>query len=415
MKVVQIIGFLWSFSKNKEPNTISCINSIKNWGNRIIDVGSTANTTEIAKTSDAESHTYVRIDNNGRQIKKAIIVSLKFHPGHVSHLVASYKQCEELGYEPYFYVNEGFKSFLPKNSNVLVYGKDKVEDVKLIVLTFPHPLNIRLILSTKIRQTKILYIFHEPLTKYSVYRKAGFSIIQMIKLIVGDLLECITVKLADAIILPSLKAVNYYMDNRLYVNRNFAYIPLMYNDECEKRHEEMPRLYFSYIGTVAADHSFNEYMDFVCWAIRENKLPNLKFLIATKSEFRVPQELSKSPRVTIHKGTPMSDDEINAFYASTYVVWNAYVRTTQSGVLAKSFMFGTPALVLRQNCNEFAQDEIEVKAINSNKNFEEIELAINCIISNFDKYSESCRDQFMNSFYYRKYNERVRSLLESKQ
>ena len=54
MKVVQIIGFLWSFSKNEEPNTISCINSVKNWGNRIIDLGSTANTTEIVKTLDAD-------------------------------------------------------------------------------------------------------------------------------------------------------------------------------------------------------------------------------------------------------------------------------------------------------------------------------------------------------------------------
>ena len=28
---------------------------------------------------------------------KALIISLNFHPGHVSHMVASYKQCEELG------------------------------------------------------------------------------------------------------------------------------------------------------------------------------------------------------------------------------------------------------------------------------------------------------------------------------
>ena len=80
MKVFQIIGFLRSFSKNEEPNAISCINSVKNCGNRIIDVGSTANTTEIVKTLDAESHTYVRIDNNGRQIKKSNYCFSKISP-----------------------------------------------------------------------------------------------------------------------------------------------------------------------------------------------------------------------------------------------------------------------------------------------------------------------------------------------
>ena len=30
---------------------------------------------------------------------RAYIISLNFNPGHVSHMVASYKQCEEMGYE----------------------------------------------------------------------------------------------------------------------------------------------------------------------------------------------------------------------------------------------------------------------------------------------------------------------------
>ena len=29
---------------------------------------------------------------------KILIISLNFNPGHVSHLIASYKQCEDLGY-----------------------------------------------------------------------------------------------------------------------------------------------------------------------------------------------------------------------------------------------------------------------------------------------------------------------------
>lgn len=134
-------------------------------------------------------------------------------------------------------------------------------------------------------------------------------------------------------------------------------------------------------------------------------------MVATKSVFEVPEELKKSNRVIIQQGRPLSDEEINAYYASTIVVWNAYARTTQSGVLAKSFMFGTPALVLKKNCNEFANDGLEIKAIEDNTNKEEIKDAIESVMQKFDCYSSNCRKQFMESFYYRKYNKEFESLL----
>ena len=185
----------------------------------------------------------------------------------------------------------------------------------------------------------------------------------------------------------------------------------MYDDERRKRHELLPRIYFSYIGTIAADHSFGEFLNFAEWAIRENRMPEFKFLIATKSSFTVPDILKDSQRITIQQGRPLTDEEINAYYASTIVVWNAYARTTQSGVLAKSFMFGTPALVLHKNCNEFAQDGIEIKAIEDNTNKDEIAAAIEEVKKNFLFYSSNCRKRFMESFYYRQYNEQFAALV----
>ena len=140
-------------------------------------------------------------------------------------------------------------------------------------------------------------------------------------------------------------------------------------------------------------------------------MSEIRFLIATKSSFVVPDILKDSQRITIQQGSPLTDEEINAYYASTIVVWNAYARTTQSGVLAKSFMFGTPALVLRKNCNEFGQDGIEIKAIEDNTNKDEIAAAIEEVKKNFMVYSSNCRKRFMESFYYRKYNEQFRELL----
>lgn len=189
---------------------------------------------------------------------KAIVISLKFHPGHVSHLVASYKQCQELGYETFYYVNEAFVRFLPKDSHILIYGKETPENVNLAVFTFPNIHNFQLMLRLKRKyKTKIVYVFHEPLTKLSVYRKAGFGTLKLMKLALSQVYDFLMLSVTDAVILPSTKALKYYQENKFCRNQNYHYLPLMYDDEREKRHTMMPRLYFGYIGTVASDHSLD--------------------------------------------------------------------------------------------------------------------------------------------------------------
>jgi len=344
-------------------------------------------------------------------MRRAIVVSLNFHPGHTSHMVASYRQLEELGYDSVYCVAEGFVPYLPKNSRICVYGKDTVADVSLAIFVFPSQKNLLLIRKLKRQGAKIIYIFHEPLAPMKEYRKAGFSYKYLAKLWVINRISSLTVKWSDAVLVPSKKAEEFYHANPLYKNGNVHYLPLLYDDERTETYAGMERQYFSYIGTVAADHSFTEYLQFVEKAIAENRLPQLKFLIATKSEFEVPQALAESPRVVIQKGRPLSDAEINESYASTYVVWNAYARTTQSGVLAKSFMFGTPAIVLRKNLSEFTVDGQEVAAIDDNTSFEEIEKEVLRIMGNFEHYSSAARKRFGDTFYYRKYNGQVKNLI----
>lgn len=344
----------------------------------------------------------------------ALIISLKFHPGHVSHMVASYKQCEELGFKSIYYVNPAFISYLPKSSSIVSATDGVHPKADLAVFLFPSQKNLPLIWKLKRQKTKVVYIFHEPLAPMKVYRKAGFSIKYLAKLWVIDHVSALTVKWSDCILIPSHKAIEYYEENSLYKNKNYHYLPLMYSDECEEQPLMMSRLFFSYIGTVAADHSFIEYLDFVEWAVTNNCLNGISFLIATKSEFEVPKALQGSERVTIHKGKPMSDEEINSYYNSSIVVWNAYARTTQSGVLAKSFMFGTPALVMRNNLNEFTHDGMNVVAIDDNTNKEEIASAVNLIYNNQENFSLECRKEFEMSFYYRVYNSKFKNIINVK-
>lgn len=343
----------------------------------------------------------------------AVIVSLNFNPGHVSHLVANYQQMEELGYEAVYYVAEGFVPYLSQDSRIYVYGKDKAIYGAVAIFLFPSHKNLLLIHRMRRQGTKIIYIFHEPLAPMKEYREAGFSFAYLLKLWLINQISCLTVKWSDVVLLPSKRAMAFYHANPQYANERVYGLPLLYDDERVVRLSDNQRLYFSYIGTIAADHSFTEYVKFVEWAIKENKLPKLKFLIATKSQFEVSKELAESSRVIIKKGRPMSNDEINEYYATSFVVWNAYARTTQSGVLVKSLMFGTPAVVLRKNLSEFIVDGQEVVAIDDNTSFEIIEQAVLRITSDFGHYSSSARKCFEDKFYYRKYNEIFMKILES--
>lgn len=343
---------------------------------------------------------------------KALIISLNFHPGHVSHMVASYKQCEELGYKSVYYVNPTFIPYLPKDSCIVYAVEDNQPKAELAIFLFPSQKNLSLIWQLKRQGTKIVYIFHEPLAPMRVYREAGFSMKYLAKLWIIDHISALTVKWSDYILIPSRKAIGYYKENSLYKNERYYYFPLMYDDECDEHCAKIQKTYFSYIGTVAADHSFDEYLEFVEWAVCNEKLLDVKFLIATKSEFVVPKSLQNSYRVTIHKGRPMSDEEINSYYSSSIAVWNAYARTTQSGVLAKSFMFGTPALVLRKNLNEFMHDGQNVVAIEDNANKEEIATAVEEIYNNQGTFSVECRKEFEKSFYYRVYNDLFKKIID---
>lgn len=343
---------------------------------------------------------------------KALVISLNFNPGHVSHLVASYKQCEELGYIPSYYVDRRFIDFLPKDSSILT-SENRLNKAKLAIFLFPSQKNLLLIWKLKRQGCKIIYIFHEPLAPMKVYREAGFSLKYLVKLWLINHISALTVKWSNIILLPSKKALSFYKENPLYNNTNYYYLPLMYADERSDIYRNKQRLYFSYIGTIAADHSFAEFLNFVKWAINNNALPELKFLIATKSNFEVPSELLDNSRVIIHKGRPMTDTEINDHYARTLVIWNAYTRTTQSGVLAKSFMFATPALVMRHNLNEFMMDGGNVVSITDNSDCKQIESAILHVVKNFATFSDASREEFERSFLYKRYNNQLKEIIDS--
>lgn len=342
-------------------------------------------------------------------MKRALIISLNFHPGHVSHMVAGYKQLEELGYRCTYFVDAAFEGYLPQGGRV-VTSKSRVPECDVAVFLFPSLHNIPLIRKLRKSHTGVFYIFHEPLASLKHYREAGFSYLSLAKLWVIDHVSALTLKWSDTVLLPSHKAVRYYKANRHYRNSNAHYMPLMFDDEATDM-PDTPKRYISYIGTIAADHSFDDFVGFVETAVSQNWLEGYRFLIATKSDFTVPGWMMESGRVDVQKGRPLTDAEINSYYAATAVVWNAYARTTQSGVLAKAYMFGTPAIVLRKNLNEYMIDSVTVCSITSTASVTEIKKGMEAIIERLPEFSSACRDFFLTRFFYRQYNGEMKKLL----
>ena len=346
-------------------------------------------------------------------MKKAIIVSLNFNPGHFSHLYANAKLYKQLGYSPLIYGH--------KNFNKMAYGKDisvfnawkdiskDLNEIDVVVFWFPSLKNIINIIRFKLKyKSKIIYVFHEPFDSLLNYYNAGFNLIKIVKISLINVVNIITVLLSDDIILPSQKSNTIYKKKYTFYNSRNHYIPLIFDDELVGPIDVKDKIYISYIGTIAADHAFEEYFKFIMHCLESSLFLNQIFLIATSSVISKDKLKQLKPyieegKVEVSFGSYLSNECINNYYLKSFIVWNAYRRSMQSGVLAKSFMFGTPILALEKNRNEFIDSLENGIYLKDNTDFMEIQNSINLIFNDLKKYSINARLKFVNVFYFENY------------
>lgn len=350
-------------------------------------------------------------------MKKVLIISLSPNIGHLSHVVAYYKLFEQIGYESTIYILPDSVQYLPNNLKI-VSVKPNMSEYALALMYSPSKSNLFEALRIKfMSKCKLLYVYHEPLGSKKSFKDAGVSWIKIHKIFLWDKVNWLILKIADYIILPSNTALTLY-ESGIYphLNKNYSCASLIFDDEFNTNYLKDRRDYFSYIGTIAADHSYNEYYRFVEWAIKCDELKGISFLIATKSNIDDNENLRRlisTGRLNVISGKPLLNEEINHFYASSKAVWNAYARSTQSGVLAKSFMFGTPVIVLKKNLSEFTEDGKNVIAIDDNTSFEEIKRAVLSINDSFESFSKSARQRFEEMYYYQKYTGQMEAILRT--
>jgi hypothetical protein len=350
---------------------------------------------------------------------KAIVVSLNFNPGHFSHLIANYKLFADLNYKPYLFINNSFTKMDVDDKYEKVYNLEgfSKSDIKVAVFWFPSLNNIWQIIKLKFFfRSKIVSVFHEPFDSFKNYYKSGFGFIKVFKIFLINLLNILQLFLSDDVILPSNSSFFLYNKKYKWINGNVTLIPLLFDDESDGLIKVEDKIYISYIGTVAADHAYDKFVSFAKTAMENNWFSNYTFLIATGSlmtetEKNQLKKFVDSGKMMIVEGSPMSNNKINGFYEKSAVVWNAYNRSMQSGVLPKAFMFGTPVVLLKKNANEFVDNKINSVFLENNDDVYMIKAAINIIVNKQVEFKDNCRDKFLNTFYYKNKVETFKNLI----
>ena len=343
---------------------------------------------------------------------KCLIVSLKYHAGHWSHIVATYSLFNELGYDTYLHVNREFVSSkvgdefrICNNLTLSDYKR-----YKTVIVLFPNVKNTWEICKLKIfGNVKILYLFHEPVDNYISFYRSGFTLLQLIKLFFINQFNKFTAYISTIILLPSNTSFLTYSRDYKYLNRNFYLVPLLFVDEFITSDNYISeKKYISYIGTIANDHAFTKFCKFVIYAIEKKMFQDKIFLIATSSKLNdnIKNELlnlGSNLNLKIIEGNWLTNQEINGFFKTSIVVWNAYDRSTQSGVLPKAFMFSTPVLANSLIHNEYVVQNHNGIYLKDNSDISEISLSVQNIIDNIANYSNNSRITFLNKFYYKNY------------
>ena len=346
---------------------------------------------------------------------KTILVSHNFNPGHYSHLIASKKIFNELGFEVFsrahnnFNKNLGFNLslghislykclFLSKKDNYLVWFPSLKAAIEVFILSCFSRVNI-------------IYVYHEPYVSISHSLNSGYSLLQALIIQIKLFVSFFISRLSSKVIMPSDKAFSS-IDKRL---NKFYKINLSYDKRVVESISN-DRLYFSYIGTIAEDHAFKNFIEFIVKYNEVKRSTKVKFLIASKN--KIPKKydtfLSSSPlknNVDIRCGKILSDEEIDSYFRMSKVTWNAYNKSMQSGVLATSYMNGTPVLISSNNRSEFFRNKYNGIEISSRYSFDEILDAYNFIDNNFDDISLNCINSFDTFFYYKAHKKNYLELL----
>lgn len=342
---------------------------------------------------------------------KILFCSVHFGPGHTAHLNAYQKMLNECGFEAALYIDKRYLKLFNDVKGKFFYTLQEALNFHPDVIWIWNTgfENIKVIKEFRKINARVVYVLHEPFMGYREllkdgnywYRQAGAS-----------LLNYWICSKSDRVILSSKYAeVNCQRYSHNAYKKSTLY-PLLYPDEFIQKSE---RKYFSMIGGYSDAHGSIYFLNFIKDSYEKN---DILFQIITRSDISeklkdpILENMVQNGRLVIQQGRPLTEREMNEAYRSSICAWNGYVRSTQSGVLANSFMQGTPVMATHLGSfDEYVQDGKNGVFIDD-FSYDSIFNAFQRVKGNMDEMVDNARNTFLTHFYYRNQEEKFKEIVE---
>lgn len=358
-------------------------------------------------------------------MKKVYIMSAKFAPGHFSHMLAYYKLFEEAKCYPVLYLDRGYEAFVREISGyryeyIDVSSMPYADIVLIYNLSRFDQHYIRLFEKAN-NKTKFIFVYHEPWLGIKEVLHNLFSrkesVIESIKVIGRYIFAIPELKKSSLIIVPSKKAYKDYKKFCFHYNKKCCIFPLVFTDECNQKIDLSCKKYLSFISTASRSKNFEMFLSYVKY--KSKKSPDLLFQIATRSNIDkyIDEELQKlieSGQLIVNHGHDLSNEEINHAYNISSCVWLLYSRSTQSGVMCKAMMFGSP--VIGSDLGSFSEviDGSNGIILSEGYSLKDIEKSHEKIMNDLEFYSKNSRESFLKKFYYKNQISKFSAIIERK-
>lgn len=344
---------------------------------------------------------------------KVLIASVHLGAGHTAHLQAYQKLSEECGYETALYLHKDYMKLFSNIQGRLFFTEDDAKGFKPDVVWIYNTgtENIRLIKLAKELHSHIVYVLHEPYMGFRELMKDGsYWWKQGAACVLNDWI-C---RQSDKVVLSSKYATKNCRKYMRGAYKKHVMFPLIFEDEMTT--DITSRTYLTMASAYDDPKASDEFLNFVKESADRN---DIKFQIATRTEISeklddpVVKKMINNGRLIVQQGRPLTEDEMNTAYRTSIATWNAYKRSTQSGVLAHAFMQGSP--VIATHVGSFDEYVVDGKTgtFIRDYSYQEIFNAYKRIEGDIETISSNCRKAFLHRFYYKNQEDRFKKIIES--
>lgn len=364
-----------------------------------------------------------RRTERSERTREVAIVSLRFSPAHVSHLIAYGKLLQELGWESLYILDQPYLSFAdfasiaPTVSSQAYITSPDLQAFDSAIFYNAAIRNPFLAHAMRRRGIEIFYVFHEPVP---LLQRGAESLKVFFTLMAANCSSIAMARRSSAILVASEYAQALYRAHYSRYNHNVFLLPLLFEDESNYEcgvDDVAQRQYFSFLGNAVESHGFSDFVDFVKYTVH-NGCPT-RFAIGTQSNLsallsqdKELSELVRTGTVRIEHGRPLSNQEMNRLAQESFCVWNVYRLITQSGALARAFMNGTPVVAAPiGGMIEFLKPGVNGEFVGMARDFESIREALHKIRTNLPQYVIGSRETFRTTFHYRAHMESLTRIL----